>query len=107
MYADDTTIICHSHDENTVVTKINLALNAAAKWFYENGLILNISKSSLLTFGTRQRLKHFSYTPVVLNGSPINYVDEFKLLGIYIDKHLTFDKHISYLVKRISPKIGE
>ena len=52
MYADDTSIICHSHDENTVVTKINLALNAVAKWFYENGLILNISKSSLLTFGT-------------------------------------------------------
>ena len=89
MYADDTTIICHSHDENTVVTNINLALNAAAKWFDENGLILNISKSSLLTVGTRQRLKHFNYTPVVLNGSPINYVDEFKLLGIYIDKHLT------------------
>ena len=36
----------------------------------------------------------------------MNYVDEFKLLGIYIDKHLTFEKHISYLVKRISPKIG-
>ena len=106
MYADDTTIICHSHDENTVVTKINLALHAADKWFCENGLILNISKSSLLTVGTMQRLKHFSYTPVVLNGSPINYVDEFKLLGIYIDKYLTFDKHISYLVKRISPKIG-
>ena len=56
MYADDTTIICHSHDENTVVTKINLALNAAGKWFFENGLILNSSKSSLLTVGTRQHL---------------------------------------------------
>jgi len=33
----------------------------------------------------------------------ITLVDEFKLLGIYIDIKLNFLKHISYLIKKVNP----
>ncbi len=35
----------------------------------------------------------------------ITLVDEFKLLGFYIDNKLNFLKHISYLIKKVNIKL--
>lgn len=36
----------------------------------------------------------------------INFVDEFKYLGIILDNKLTFKNHCDFIVKKISKKLG-
>jgi len=42
---------------------------------------------------------------IKIENHDITLVDEFKLLGFYVDNKLNFLKHISYLVKKVNPKL--
>jgi len=63
-------------------------------WYCFNGLCLNSSK-----LGTCQYLLSFPTVPSVVNiaSSPVTVTDQITTLGIIINKHFTFDSHVSAL----------
>ena len=70
-------------------------------------MALNPSKTKCMLITTRQKrqnMKHKFTTPYISN-CQIEEVDSHKLLGVTIDKNLTWRDHISKLCKQISTKL--
>ena len=50
--------------------------------------------------------KHISYPDVIINNSHVEIVDDFKLLGITVNKHLKWNTHIENTAIKVSKYIG-
>jgi Reverse transcriptase (RNA-dependent DNA polymerase) len=96
-YADDTQL--HTALNMSAVNGIP-TLSACARWHLENGLLLNPSKSEAIITGTQHQVKSVDHSSsLCVTGSIIPFVNKLKLLGVTLDSHLTFDQHVSDVVK--------
>jgi hypothetical protein len=70
-------------------------------WYWHNDLLLNSSKTELIFLGTRQRLRSFkaAFPTIRLSDSEIQPSDTIKVLGVTLDCCLTFDAHVTSLVR--------
>ena len=65
-------------------------------WFLHNGLVLNPTKTEAICFGTNPRLKSLSnLTFIEVASKSVPLANHVKLLGVTIECHLDFAKHIS------------
>lgn len=112
LFADDTTLT--SSADYTCIDKLSDKLSSEVasvnEWAIQNKLPLNSSKTkSMLFTGKRLMSKgsvECSQFQVTLEGTHLKQVDNLKLLGLEIDKDLTFDKHIEVLSKKLSKRIA-
>jgi hypothetical protein len=74
MYADDSTIYASATTTNDVTETLNKELQSVLKWVASNKLVLNISKTKSIVFGTNHSL---SSRPQ-LNGVSVEQVEETK-----------------------------
>ena len=99
-YADDTQLfisISQSSASSNLHT-LESALAVLSHWFSLNYLALNPDKSDAILLGTNQRnrtLSNISHIDVA--GSTVPLSDSIKLLGVTLDKSLTFHKHVNYV----------
>ena len=75
------------------------AINEAAKWAKENGLQLSPEKTVAILFNKKRAVVDTESIPLLLEGSPLQYVDTVKYLGITLDSKLTFKPHIENKIK--------
>ena len=74
-------------------------LYSVAQWCCENHVLINPDKTKLLFLGTRQMLSRLPEDPgVVFLGKTLKPTDSAKILGVFLDPHLTYDHHISCVV---------
>ena len=106
MYADDTTLLVSSSDPITLEHNMRSNLNKIAKWFQSNKLTLNIKKTKMMLFGTRQALNNFQNVSLMYGSDNIDRVDKYKYLGITFDAHLSWNEHVNYLASNVSKRIG-
>ena len=97
-YADDNTPYTYGDNWNTVSAKLEICSNSLFKWFIENHLKANADKCHLLTTSNET-------VTVNANGFEINNSTEEKLLGIKIDRQLSFESHFTSLCKKASQKL--
>jgi len=63
-------------------------------------MALNPDKSDAIIIGTHQRSSSYSnIASIDVAGSTIPLADHIKVLGVTLDKHLTFDDHVSAVCK--------
>jgi hypothetical protein len=55
----------------------------------------------IATQNTRARINLQTLTPLTLIGTTIEYTDTVKNLGVFFDKHLAWDKHISSICQKV------
>ena len=67
--------------------------------------ILNVMKTNYAIFKPRQK-KFNSSISLSFGGKPLQQSNITKFLGVYIDDHLTWKHHISYVCKQIAKSIG-
>jgi hypothetical protein len=104
-YADDTTLILAIKYENKelytpIESKINMELQNINVWLKLNKLSLNISKTKCMIFHKPQ--KKIVKPCIEIENKQIEYVDNFSLLGIIVDKNLNWSAHMTYIGKKIS-----
>ena len=110
MYADDTAIYYSAKDSKMIKQCMQHDLNKLDTWFPvkkpSNRLSLNVKKTKLMIFCSP--ISQCNYNDVTLNvgNQEIDRVNTFKYLGIWLDKHLNFNEHISKLSKKLSQKIS-
>ena len=63
-------------------------------------------KTTCMLVGTRQRLNISRALNVQIENIRIQNVTKQKLLGIYIDEHLTWSSHIDHLCTTLASKIS-
>ena len=87
--------------------KANKELKKVSKWFSENKLTLNISKSKfmLIKRGNKKSNDNLNFV-LKFNGKKIERCQFYKYLGIYIDENLNWKKHVSYLCEKLSKICG-
>ena len=109
MYADDTSITIPGENSHELQTTMQGKLSALNLWLKVNKLSLNVTKTELMIFGSRQKLYAVADNHCInLNteGKIIKRVDHAKSLGLYIDKNLSWSKHIEEVSKKILSGIG-
>jgi len=68
--------------------------------FMQNGLQLNPDKSGALVMGTANQLRAASsLTSVKVAGVDLPVADDIKVLGVLLDRRVTFDKHVSAVAR--------
>lgn len=100
LYADDTTIIVSTKDEETLNYKINLIMNHIYMWFQNNQLILNLEKTHVIKFTTPNALDYSLH--LAYNGQDLNFDDDVKFLGVCLDGHLTWKQYSDNLINKLS-----
>ena len=107
-FADDTTLYFSHRNQNYTQFCIADDLTRIEDWFKANKLTLNASKTVAMKFNTTTKsinTKSSNDIPLVINNTPIPYVESTKFLGIWIDQHLTWRTHLSKITNRIKTKL--
>jgi hypothetical protein len=137
LFADDTTAIASHKDIHELIDHVNTEMQKISNWLIINKLALNISKTKYIIFRTRGKQIPNNIHPVEINQNEIGTIEHeskitpidrvwngannienrsFKLLGVYLDEYLSFDKNTdvlcakltraNYCMKRASNKIS-
>lgn len=75
--------------------------DAVTRWHLENSLLLNPSKTEALVTGSRQQVAKFDNTSTAIRfaDTVVECSKTVRILGVTIDKFLTFDNHITNIVQ--------
>ena len=106
IYADDTALLVHGNNAREIEAKLGMDLKGISSWFHRNKLSLNSQKTkSMLFCGNRSTMKHETLS-ISVNNTPIENVDEMKYLGMTLDRHLSFDKHVNKVCGKVASRTG-
>ena len=103
MYADDCLLFKTGNNWNIMKEHVQSDLNNVQSWCVRNRLKLNVAKSKTLLIGSDNKLKTVDINAYLnLDGTPLNFVDKYKYLGITLDKHMTLTALLSTVKKNVS-----
>ena len=113
LYADDTNIFVIGPSHESTFLKANQILEQVSKFMKCNLLHINMSKCCYIHFkpthefdATCARVRPYANEndksrSIFINGQKINKVRYTKFLGVVIDEKLSWEDHISYLIKKL------
>ena len=82
-------------------------MNNVKAWLSSNKLSLNIAKTEYILIGSRPKISSTDVQPTVkIDTPPIKRVKCTKLLGVEIDEHLKWEKHVDHIASKVSSGIG-
>ena len=104
-YADDTNILDSANPtENSLSElrdRVEDSLSALEKWFSQNSLKMNATKTDFMILGTKQSLQnHSSRLTLRVSGSEICPSKTMKILGVTIDQTLSWENQVSAVVRK-------
>ena len=105
LYADDTTIYCRAKTTHEAEKCLQSNLDRVSRWFQENQLVVNVSKSNIMLIGSKASTSNSSIV-TSLNGQNLTHVSNIKLLGLQIDSVLNWKLHIDSIGNTLSSKVG-
>ena len=119
LFADDTSLIgtmTHFHirlpksneDIRIITNRINSELALIHEWLKINKLSLNIKKTKLMIFHTKNKdMSLINKLSLKINGIPISRVKAFNFLGIVLNENLTWTDHTAHIANKINPVIAQ
>lgn len=105
IYADDTTLHAANKDSKLVESSLQNGAEGFKTWCGSNKMYINLQKTSVMAIGTRQNLLHMDALNIYLQNEIIPTVENHKLLGIIIDKTLSWEKQIDTVCLNITRRI--
>ena len=103
LFADDTNLFVHDKNIETLISVANIQLQKLNDWFLANKLSLNINKTCFTLF-TRKKIQ--VECVLKINNIQIKRVPFSKYLGVVIDENLTWSKHITGIISKITRFAG-
>ena len=99
LFADDTNIFITGRDLQDIKIKAQHSLDLLFKWFNDNCLLLNISKTCFTLFSHKIKATNIVLT---VNDTIIPQVDQTKYLGVVLDKDLSFNAHCQHVKTKLT-----
>lgn len=106
MYADDSTIYVAAKTVEEVNMILNSELHSVVEWIQRNRLVLNVSKTNCITFGSNHTLKCEPLLNMLINDVKVNQVRETKLLGVTLDERLSWSTQINKTIAKMGAGIS-
>jgi len=100
LYADDTSAIITAPNYSVLNMEANLFFYKINKWFQNNLLFLNLSKTLYTEFSPNfliTPMDSIQYDNTNLINAPL-----IKFLGLTIDRNLTWKQHVDIVLRRLS-----
>ena len=104
LYADDTSIILSANDQASLELKLNSALFHTTSWLKANQLSLNLSKTNYMHLNSKSNANTLTVTANM--SSNIQKIEQTKFLGLHISSDLTWNHHITQIIKKVRPGIA-
>ena len=102
IYADDIKLYEEGTDLQEMARHLQIGVNKLLEWAHRNQLSFNASKTKMMIF---TRKKEHEKPVIKIGEETIEYVNEFKYLGITFDTELKWDAHIKKQTKRATASL--
>lgn len=79
-------------------------MDSVNKWYFDNHLTLNPSKSKVMLFKCNKGA-HVGKLKIHLNHNPLEQVECIRYLGIQLDENLSWNSHVLEINKKIGYKV--
>ena len=103
-YADDTQLLDSAPPDSESLSQLQIRLQESMasvyNWFKSNSLKMNASKTDFILLGTKKSLQKASDFTFTFSDSTFQSSKTIKLLGVTVDQMLTWNQHISSVVRR-------
>jgi hypothetical protein len=108
LYAVDTTLIAPSNPDelDLAISKLEEDINRVVGWLTNSRLLVNDDKTELMLVGRKQQFARLNPT-VRINGQPIKRVESMKILGVLIDCHLNWNKHLAKVTRNCNYSLSQ
>ena len=104
LFADDTFLCAQNSDFMSLQSEVNCELQKVSDWLFCNKLTLNIDKCKFMIISNKKKIpQDFS---VNIEKSPLKQCNQYKYLGVKLDKNLSWKAHIEYVSSKISKACG-
>ena len=104
-YADDSIVHTSNKQQLKVQNDLQQGSDNFENWCSKNDMLLHLKKTCCMSIGTRQLLAKIDSLDLHIKNEQIKAVDSQKLLGIIIDKSLTWDKQIDAVCLNVTRRI--
>ena len=101
-YADDTQVMLSgpAGDLRVLISRMEDSLASLNDWFSANALKVNTSKTQLIVFGSRQKLRKLPDFSVTFRDAALQPCSQVGNLGVTFDSTLSWDAHVSDFCRR-------
>ncbi|KAK3105561.1 hypothetical protein FSP39_000518 [Pinctada imbricata] len=106
IFADDTTVHTSGKDIQEIQNNLNIDVESITNWCSQNKMIINTDKSKVMLVASSHKQKSNPNLSIQIHNQLLENVEQEKLLGVFIDKSMTFTQHINYICKNVSSKIA-
>lgn len=97
-FADDASLSIIGFDCNTMIDVMQKSIDKAVHWGDTNELLFSPQKTTAIFFHRQKKLNYGK--KLIIKGIPIDYVNQVKYLGVYLDTKLTWKYHISQKIAK-------
>ena len=105
LFADDSNLFLSGKNPDDLIESMNNELIKVVDWLNINKLSLNIKKTHFIIFRNKhERIE--TRNELTINDVVIEMTNSTKFLGIMIDQHINFQRHIAYVKGKISRSLG-
>ena len=105
LYAADTVVYATNRYEATCHEWLCKDLKVLMKWFDGKRLTINLDKTKLMLFATKDMQKRAIFPDIEIKGKELQYVRQFNYLGVKLDCRLTFESHANECIRLVSHKV--
>ena len=105
LYADDTVLYQVGVNSNDASSKLQVNVSKFKEWCDINALTINASKTKIMAFASRSRVKKCKEVDIRIGGEKLKMVPYFKYLGLTLDSTLSYSKHIASVISLICHKM--
>lgn len=105
LYADDTCLFYFGSSMDYIISKAQRDLDILVKWFKDNLLTINTSKTCYVVFSAKNKVIS-NHSKLTINGEAIHKTTNEKYLGLCLDSGLTWKTHIQHIMPKLSSLTG-
>lgn len=105
LFADDLVFFYDSRNLHEIITKLSDNLTRLDDWCKNYGMQINYDKTKWMLFNRSKQSPEETMT-VSCNGSVIEKVEEFKYLGLWVDRKLNFSRHFNHVKGKVAYAVG-
>ena len=106
LFADDTSLFDASDNMYDSIPKLASDLSFISSWARKWKIKINAGKTEGLLINKKANPNYYVIPKINLNDCQVNFVDEHKHVGIWLNKKLDWKTHISNLASKANKRMG-
>jgi ribonuclease HI len=103
LFADDSAIYIGHRNINTLINKIQQAVDNIHKWCNQNGFKISLNKTIGVLFTKKTQIPQIN---IKIDQNCIKMEKKAKFLGIIFDRKLSWKPHIDYIIEKCKKRLN-